>query len=81
MEKRFGAEQAFNHPWVQNSQTDNNNYLSDDALKNMKQFIKAHTFKKTTLMFLASKLPEEFFDDLRRSFIKIDRNGNGKIEE
>jgi calcium-dependent protein kinase len=47
----------------------------------MKLFVGANTFKKTTLMFLASKLPERFFEDLRKTFIQIDQNGDGKIEE
>jgi Ca2+-binding EF-hand superfamily protein len=32
-------------------------------------------------MYLASRLPEKYFEDLRRTFIMIDANGDGKIEE
>ena len=41
----------------------------------------ASNLKKTTLMYLASRLPEKYFEDLRRTFILIDTNGDGKIEE
>lgn len=58
-----------------------NNEISDDAFQNMRNFVNASNFKKTTLMYLASRLPEKYFDDLRRTFIMIDENGDGKIEE
>jgi calcium-dependent protein kinase len=35
--------------------------------------------KKTTLTYLASKLPEESVDELRKMFIAFDLNGDGKI--
>ena len=39
----------------------------------------AVNFKKATLIFLASKIPEKNIDDLRNLFISIDKNGDGKI--
>lgn len=57
------------------------NDISDDAFINMKNFVSATSFKKTALMYLASRLPEKYFEDLRRTFIMIDSNGDGKIEE
>lgn len=36
-------------------------------------------FKKTTLTFLASKIPENQIEALRDAFIKIDANGDGTI--
>lgn len=34
--------------------------------------MEASTFKKTTLTYLASKIPEKNIDELRRTFIQID---------
>ena len=46
----------------------------------MKNFMEAVSFKKATLIFLASKLPEKYLDELRNAFISIDENGDGRIE-
>lgn len=35
--------------------------------------------KKTILIYLAAKLPEKSMEDLRRLFITVDQNGDGKI--
>jgi len=35
--------------------------------------------KKTILIYLAAKLPEKSLEDLRKLFIKVDQNGDGKI--
>ena len=47
----------------------------------MKNFMEAVSFKKATLLYLASKLPEKYLDDLRKTFIKIDLNGDGRLEK
>jgi len=46
----------------------------------MKKFLEAANFKRATLTYLASKLPEKNLEDLRKIFIQIDANGDGKIE-
>jgi Ca2+-binding EF-hand superfamily protein len=46
----------------------------------MKHFMEAVSFKKATLIFLASKLPEKYLEELRQAFIQIDSNGDGRIE-
>jgi Ca2+-binding EF-hand superfamily protein len=45
----------------------------------MNKFMEAATFKKATLIYLASKLPEKDFEELRRLFIAVDHNGDGRI--
>ncbi len=49
------------------------------AFSDMKNFIQASNLKKTTLTYLASKLPEESIDELRKMFIAFDTSGDGKI--
>ena len=46
---------------------------------NMKKFVEAANFKKATLIYLAAKLPEKDLEELRRLFITVDRNGDGRI--
>lgn len=36
---------------------------------------------KTTLTFLASRIPEEQIENLRKAFIKIDVNGDGVLSK
>lgn len=43
--------------------------------------MEAVSFKKATLLYLASKLPEKYLDDLRKTFINIDLNGDGRLEK
>lgn len=45
----------------------------------MKKFYDAVNFKKATLIYLAAKLPEKDLEELRKLFIQIDANGDGKI--
>jgi calcium-dependent protein kinase len=45
----------------------------------MRKFIIAANLKKATLIYLASKLPEGDLDELRKLFISVDNNGDGKI--
>jgi len=78
--KRFSAEDAYNHPWIQSS-VNPDQPVSEDVYANMKNFIEAVKLKKTILTYLASKLPEKPLEDLRASFISIDKNGDGRIQE
>ena len=45
----------------------------------MKKFIEAANFKKATLIYLAAKMPEKNLEELRKLFIQIDSNGDGRI--
>ena len=46
----------------------------------MRNFVEAVNFKRATLTYMASKLPEKHLQDLRQIFISIDDNGDGKID-
>jgi calcium-dependent protein kinase len=41
--------------------------------------MEAANFKKATLIYLAAKLPEKDLDELRKLFIAVDFNGDGRI--
>lgn len=53
--------------------------IASDAFDNMKNFMDAVNFKKATLIYLASKLPEGCIEELRQLFILVDMNGDGRI--
>jgi calcium-dependent protein kinase len=53
--------------------------IAAEAFDNMKNFYEAANFKKATLIYLAAKLPEKDLDELRKLFIQMDQNGDGKI--
>jgi calcium-dependent protein kinase len=45
----------------------------------MNNYMNSMKLKRTTLAFLASRLPEEQIDDLRKVFIGLDSNGDGTL--
>jgi len=63
--KRYSAEEAYEHPWISNIQVNLDTEIAGDAYGNMKSFIDAVNFKKATLTYMASKLPEKSYEDLR----------------
>ena len=79
MNKRLSANEAFNHPWVQNVVDNLDVQIAAEAFDNMRKFMEAVSFKKATLIYMASRLPEKNIEELRRLFISIDLNGDGKI--
>lgn len=76
---RFSADDAYMHPWIQNIQDNLDTGIASEAFDNMKKFIEAANFKKATLIYLAAKLPEKDLEELRKLFIQVDSNGDGKI--
>ena len=78
-DKRFTATDAFNHPWIQNVQETMDVAIANDAFDNMQSFMEAVNFKKATLIYMAAKLPERCIEELRKLFILIDVNGDGRI--
>jgi Ca2+-binding EF-hand superfamily protein len=54
-------------------------HIASDAFDNMKNFMEAVNFKKATLIYLAAKLPEGCIEELRKLFILVDLNGDGRI--
>lgn len=78
---RFTAEEAYNHEWIQSQVTkDNANVnISADVITNMQSYMDTVNFKRTTLTFIASRIPEDQITQLREVFTKFDKNGDGKL--
>lgn len=59
--KRFNAEEAFDHTWIR-AQWDMdraNIEIPEDVPDNIQAFMNSVNFKKTTITFLASRIPED----------------------
>ena len=76
---RFSADDAYNHKWIKDIQSNLDSNIANEAFINIRKFNLAAKLKKATLIYLASKLPEGDFDELRRLFIAVDTNGDGRI--
>ncbi|CDW81524.1 protein kinase domain containing protein [Stylonychia lemnae] len=77
--QRYSAADAYNHPMIQNIENNLETGIAPEAFENMKRFIDAANLKKATLIYLAAKLPERDFEELRKLFIQVDSNGDGRI--
>jgi calcium-dependent protein kinase len=53
--------------------------LSIDVINNMQNYLTHVNLKKTTLTFIASRIPEDQITNLRQAFAKFDKNGDGKL--
>lgn len=53
--------------------------ISTDVLSSLRDYIDTVNFKRTTLIFIASRIPEDQIKSLREAFSKFDRNGDGKL--
>ena len=55
--------------------------INEEVLSSIQTFVESQNFKKATLTFIASRIPEECIENLRDAFIKIDWNGDGMLTE
>lgn len=83
VDKRLSADEAYDHPWIQKQWEKEEKSLTipEDVPDSIMDFMNAVNFKKTTLTFLASRIPEDQIENLRKAFIKIDKNGDGVLSK
>jgi calcium-dependent protein kinase len=53
--------------------------ISSDVSDSIKDYIDSVSFKKTTLTYIASRIPEDHIEKLKEAFVKIDKNGDGRL--
>lgn len=53
--------------------------ISGDVIKNMTSYMDTVNLKRTTLTFIASRIPEDQISSLRDVFSKFDTNGDGRL--
>ena len=78
---RYTSEEAFNHPWIQRQKIkdDSQAVIDTQVILNMKNYMDSINFKRTTLTFIASRIPEDQIKQLRDTFSKFDQNGDGRL--
>ena len=83
VDKRMSAAEAYDHPWIQKQWEKEEKALTipPDVPDSIMDFMNSVNFKKTTLTFLASRIPEDQIESLRKAFIKIDKNGDGVLSK
>lgn len=79
----MSATEAYDHPWIQKQWEKEEKTLTIplEVPDNILDFMNSVNFKKTTLTFLASRIPEDQVENLRKAFIKIDVNGDGVLSK
>ena len=77
--KRFTAQNAYNHPWVQRKVEEEslNIVISPLVIENMAKFVECQHLKKTVCYIIAQQLPEEEIEEFKKMFVKLDKNGDG----
>lgn len=80
-DERLTAEEAFNHPWIQQQKDleEHSLKISSEVFDNMMDYMESINMKKTSLHFLASRIPEDQITALREAFSYFDKNGDGKL--
>ena len=83
VDKRMSTTEAYDHPWLQKQweKEEKDLKIPEDVPNSIMDFMNSVNFKKTTLTFLASRIPEEQIENLRKAFIKIDTNGDGVLSK
>ncbi len=83
VDQRMSANEAYDHPWIQLQwkKEEKDLTIPEDVPDSILEFMNAVNFKKTTLTFLASRIPEDQIENLRKAFIKIDTNGDGVLSK
>mmetsp|Transcript_39403 Transcript_39403/g.44855 ORF Transcript_39403/g.44855 Transcript_39403/m.44855 type:complete len:429 (-) Transcript_39403:143-1429(-) len=80
--KRLSAAEALKDPWIQTyaGKKDLGNPLTQDALKNLKQFTRTSALQVATLTFIAHNvLTYEQEKGLKSAFEHIDKDSNGTL--
>jgi len=77
---RFTAEQALNHIWIKEKAPHSSKEpLNTTSVSNLKNFRSTNRFKKMALQVIATQLSEDKIENLRRQFLALDSNGDGRL--
>jgi len=78
---RLTAQEAYEHPWIQlqRQKEFGDVEISKDVFSNMQNYMDSVALKRTTLSFIASRIPEDQIQTLRVAFGKMDVNGDGQL--
>jgi calcium-dependent protein kinase len=78
--KRYSAEQALHHRWVEKlAPNASDAVLSSAAFENLKAFRSQNKLKKAALTVIAQQICEDSIKDLKEMFYALDKDGDGTI--
>ncbi|KQJ91801.1 calcium-dependent protein kinase 29 [Brachypodium distachyon] len=76
---RLTAQQALEHPWIQNASVAPNIPLGEAVRSRLKQFTVMNKFKKKALLVVAEYLPAEELEAITELFHMLDTNNDGHL--
>lgn len=78
---RLTSEEAYNHPWIQQQREKEfqDVAINAEVFSNIETYMNSVQLKRTTLSFIASRIPEDQIEYLRNAFSKMDKNGDGQL--
>jgi len=79
--KRYTAQDALNHKWIQHLAPQSKGALpfSANAFRNLKKFRQNHKLKKAALTIVAHNIDEAQISDLRKMFMAMDKDSDGTL--
>jgi calcium-dependent protein kinase len=79
-EQRISAQDVLNHPWIKKFADKKEAAVVTPILtKNLKTFRGAQKVKKAVLTYLATQLSEKEIEPMKKLFLSIDANGDGRL--
>ena len=79
-DKRISAQQVLDHPWIKKYADKKESVEVTPILtKNLKTFRGAQRVKKAVLTYLATQLSEKEIEPMKKLFLSIDANGDGRL--
>eukprot|EP00826_Nyctotherus_ovalis_P019613 TRINITY_DN1606_c0_g1_i15.p3 TRINITY_DN1606_c0_g1~~TRINITY_DN1606_c0_g1_i15.p3 ORF type:complete len:238 (-),score=106.39 TRINITY_DN1606_c0_g1_i15:323-1036(-) len=79
-EKRITSQQVLDHPWIRKyTEKKATVELPQIVTKNLKKFKSAERVKKVVLTYLATQLSEKEMGPIKKLFVALDKNGDGKL--
>ena len=77
--KRFSAEEAFNHPWIQNNESQSSQSMAPQTFTELQDTLDMIKVRRVTLVYLTEKMTPNNFADLQSEFLQADTKKEGKL--
>ena len=78
-DKRFNAGNVLKHPWIEKNAPNSKNILEKFNLDSLKNFGNLYKLTKYVLGFIASRVPDEDINKLKKIFEEMDTDKSGTL--
>ena len=79
-DKRISAQDVLEHPWLKKfADKPKEAEITSILTKNLQAFRGAQKVKKAVLTYLATQLSEKEIEPMKKLFLSIDTNGDGRL--